>query len=227
MANSDLSEVTMKNYVRLIVTMMSVALLLGGTLAVVAVAADDKTPQGTAITATPKPPTSNDDNSKERAATPTVKSAEPTSTHEATPPTATSKAPTPTTVGQAPPPAATAKPDEEKNESSDHDDENDDNTPVPAAPPLSFSFIPNSTGSMFVDGFGPVAVTSVQLTNGQTVTIPSLPYSPNMVWGTFGTYANWAAQFQAANGRPPTEQDAINFWISQALAGVLKISPTP
>ncbi len=123
-----------------------------------------------------------------------------------------------------------------KNEESGNDDDNDENnesTPAPVyvypysyIPGYSYSFI-GATNSMYVDGFGPVPVASIQLSNGQTVTIPVPPYNLSMPWGSFGTYANWAAQFQAQNGRAPTDQDVIDFWISQATAGMLNVTPTP
>jgi phosphoribosylformylglycinamidine (FGAM) synthase PurS component len=133
---------------------------------------------------------------------------------------------------------------EDENNDDDSDENNENNTsPAPILTyPYSFipgynfsyvpgtynySYVPSSQSSMYVDGFGPVAVESVQLSNGQTVQIPAPPYNQSMTWGSFGTYANWAAQFQAQNGRAPTDQDLINFWISQALAGQLRISPTP
>jgi hypothetical protein len=117
----------------------------------------------------------------------------------------------------------------------ENDDDSDDNSSSPAPAILyPYSFIPGynysfigASSSMYVDGFGPVAVESVQLSNGQTVQIPAPPYNQSMAWGSFGTYANWAAQFQAQNGRAPTDQDAVNFWISQAVSGQLRISPTP
>jgi hypothetical protein len=163
--------------VRSILTAMVVLLLLGGTIALTAFAAEptDKNPKATTVAATPKPP----------AATPK--------------------------------PKATSTPEDDEATA----------TPAPALPPLSYSFIPNTTSSMFVDGFGPVPVMSVQLSTGQTLTIPAPPYSLSMIWGSFGTYANWAAQFQAQNGRAPTEPDQIDFWISQASAGQLRISSTP
>jgi len=75
----------------------------------------------------------------------------------------------------------------------------------------------------YVNGFGPVPVEWVTLTTGQTVVIPAPPYNLNMPWGTFGSYANWAAQFQWEHGRPPGDGDLVGFWISQAAAGVLSI----
>jgi hypothetical protein len=123
---------------------------------------------------------------------------------------------------------------EENND--DDSDENNESSPAPAPaiiypynyfPVYSYSFIPNTSNSEYVDGFGPVPVMSVQLSNGQTVVVPAPPYNPSMIWGSFGSYANWAAQFQAQNGRAPTEQDQVDFWISQAAAGQLRISPTP
>jgi hypothetical protein len=123
--------------------------------------------------------------------------------------------------------------EEDENNSDEDNDENNESSPAPVLvypysyiPGYSYSFI-GATSAMYVDGFGPVAVESVQLSNGQTVQIPAPPYNQSMVWGSFGTYANWVAQFQAQNGRVPTDQDAVNFWISQALAGQLRISPTP
>ncbi len=67
---------------------------------------------------------------------------------------------------------------------------------------------------------------SVVASNGVTYVIPAPPYNFNMPWGSFGSFANWAAQFQGQNGRPPTEQDEVDFWISQAAAGLLSISST-
>jgi hypothetical protein len=124
---------------------------------------------------------------------------------------------------------------EDENNSDNDNDENNESSPAPAPvllypysyiPGYTYSFI-GASNSMYVNGFGPVPVGSVQMSNGQSVTIPVPPYNLNMTWGSFGTYANWAAQFQAQNGRAPTEQDQIDFWISQALAGQLSISPTP
>jgi hypothetical protein len=199
---ASLVEVTMIKNVRSILTAMVVLLMLGGTIALTAFAADptDKNPNATTVAATPKAD----------GITPQALAATPK------PPAATPK-----------PPAATPKP----KATSTPDDKEATSTPAPtlppALPPLSYSFIPNTTSSMFVDGFGPVLVMSVQLSTGQTFTIPAPPYSLSMIWGSFGTYANWAAQFQAQNGRAPTEQDQIDFWISQASAGQLRISPTP
>jgi hypothetical protein len=233
----------MKN-VRLILTAMSMLLLLGGTIASSTFAADPggKTPQPPAVSQTPRPASPSDNNSKGPGVSPTPASprngtppgpvmsptSQPTSSGEGPAATATPK---PTSSGEGPAATATPKPtssrNEESNENNDNDDENNEPTPAPVVPPLSYSFIPNTTSSMYVDGFGPVAVMSVLLSTGQSVTIPILPYSTNMVWGSFGTYANWAAQFQAQNGRAPTDQDTVDFWISQALAGQLRISPTP
>jgi hypothetical protein len=186
--------------VKSILTAMVVLLLLGGTIALTAFAAEptDKNPKATTVAATPKA-----DGATAQAPAATLK-----------PPAATPKATTPK-------PKATSTPEDEEATSTPAP------TLAPALPLLSYSFIPNTASSMFVDGFGPVAVMSVQLSTGQTATIPMPPYSLNMIWGSFGTYANWAAQFQAQNGRAPTEQDQIDFWISQASAGQLRISPTP
>jgi hypothetical protein len=122
----------------------------------------------------------------------------------------------------------------EENNDED-DDENNESSPAPAIvypysyfPVYNYSYIPNTSNSEYVDGFGPVPVMSVQLSTGQTVVIPAPPYNPNMVWGQFGTYANWAAQFSASHGGVgPTQQDQTDFWISQAISGQLRISPTP
>jgi hypothetical protein len=237
----------MKKNLRLILTGMSLLLLLGVTVAPSTFAATpaDKNPQGTVVSATPKPANPGNDNSKGSEASPTPKPASPGDDNskgsDATPtakpvgsggpaatptPKPTNPAATPTQkpVGSGgpaatPTPKPTSAPTEENEEAT--------STPAPALPPLSYSFIPNTTSSMYVDGFGPVAVMSVQLATGQTVTIPIPPYAPNMIWGSFGTYANWAAQFQVQNGRAPTDQDQIDFWISQALAGQLRVSPTP
>jgi hypothetical protein len=81
----------------------------------------------------------------------------------------------------------------------------------------------SGNGYAYVNGFGPVLVESVVLATGQTVVIPAPPYNLNMPWGTFGSYANWAAQFQWAHGRPPGDGDLVQFWMSQAAAGVLSI----
>jgi hypothetical protein len=66
-------------------------------------------------------------------------------------------------------------------------------------------------------------VESAILTTGQTVVIPAPPYNLNLPWGTFGNHANWAAQFQWERGRAPVDTDLVEFWLSQAVAGVLSI----
>jgi hypothetical protein len=81
----------------------------------------------------------------------------------------------------------------------------------------------SGTRYAYVNGFGPVLVEWVTLTTGQPVVIPAPPYNLNMPWGTFGSYAYWAAQFQWEHGRPPGDGDLVQFWISQAAAGVLRI----
>jgi hypothetical protein len=75
----------------------------------------------------------------------------------------------------------------------------------------------------YVNGFGPVLVKWVTLSTGQMVVIPAPPYNLNMPWGTFGSYAYWAAQFQWEHGRAPGDGDLEQFWMSQAAAGVLRI----
>ena len=86
----------------------------------------------------------------------------------------------------------------------------------------SYNYAPGNRYA-YVNGFGPVLVQWVTLSTGQTAVIPAPPYNLNMPWGTFGSYAYWAAQFQWEHGRPPGDGDQVQFWLSQAAAGVLRI----
>jgi hypothetical protein len=115
--------------------------------------------------------------------------------------------------------------DNDENNEGDNDDDDNTAAPAPVLYPtgLSYSFV-SGTSFAYVDGFGPVLVASVATTTGQTVVMPVAPYNLNMLWGSFVTYGNWAAQFQAQNGRPPVEADQVQFWVSQAVAGLLTIS---
>jgi hypothetical protein len=62
--------------------------------------------------------------------------------------------------------------------------------------------------------------------DGKTYVIPAPPYDHGGTWGSFQSYDVWNTQFRSQNrGNAPTLKDEIDFWLSQAVAGVTNVAP--
>jgi hypothetical protein len=64
----------------------------------------------------------------------------------------------------------------------------------------------------------PPQASAAQVCSSTTPCAPLRPEYETMVWGTFGTYANWAQKFRLEHCCCPTEVDVTAFWSSQTYA---------
>ena len=127
-----------------------------------------------------------------------------------------------------------------KNDDEDNNNNNNNNNPAPYT--FGFAYVPNYYNYALIppaganlNAFWFIAPTNpAYVYNGATMSIatlngteiiPAPPYDHNMPWGSFGTYQNWANAFFAGHGRPPLQQDEVDFWASQAFAARTGFSP--
>jgi len=65
---------------------------------------------------------------------------------------------------------------------------------------------------------------TVATADGEQFVIPAPPYDHRTQWGDLESYYNWMTQFRSQNrGNKPTVKDETDYWLSQAMAGLLDL----